>query len=187
MIYTKNLNYCDSIDRILISEKINCDAIIISDETLQYTLLYRSEIAKTFTDNLIKSGLYYLIRQYMIKSIPDKISTRSLSSVKKSLSGINISITAFEMINSTKNYISDTKKINSLKLPKYVKFYSTKSNSFIYLNNDLIDTNFDDILQISIDPDKLCGLYNSIGNNYSVVIYKEYIDGNYKIKNIIKE
>lgn len=179
----KNLNYCDSIDRILISEKINCDAIVISEESLQYTLLYRSELTKTFTDNLIKSGLYYLIRQYMIQSIPDKISTKSLSSVKKSLSGINISITAFEVITNTKNYISDTKKINSLKLPKYIKFYSTKSNSFIYLNKDLIDTNFDDILQVGIDPENLCGLYNSMDNNHSIVIYKDYLDGNYKIKN----
>lgn len=183
----KNLSYCDSINRILISEKIDCDAIVVSDETLQYSLLYRSELAKTFTDNLIESGLNYLIRQYMIKSIPDKSSTRSLSSVKKSLSGINISITVFEIINNTKDYILDTKKLNSLKLPKYNKFYSTKSNSFIYLNSDLIDNNFDDILQVSIDPDKLCGLYNSIDNNHSIVIYKDYIDGNYKIKNIIKE
>lgn len=183
----KNLSYCDSIDRILISEKINCDAIVISDETLQYTLLYHSEITKTFTDNLIKSGLNYLIRQYVITSIPDKISTSNLSLVKRGLSGINISIAAFEVISNTKDYISDTKKINSLKLPKYIKLYSTRSNSFIYLNNNLIDTGFDDILQVSIDPDKLCGLYNSMENDYSVVIYKDYTAGNYKIKNIIKE
>ena len=183
----KNLSYCDSIDRILISEKINCDAIVISDETLQYTLLYRSELTRTFTDNLIKSGLNYLIREYIIKSIPDKVSTRSLSSVKKSLSGINLSITAFEIITNTKEYISDTKKIKSLKLPKYIKFYSTNSNSFIYLNSELIDSNFDDILQVSINPDQLSGIYNSIDNIYSIVIYKDYLDGNYKIKNLIKE
>ena len=60
----KNLSYCDSIERILISEKINCDAIVVSDEFLQYTILYRSELTKTFTDRLLKSGLFFIIRKY---------------------------------------------------------------------------------------------------------------------------
>ena len=36
----KNLSTCESIEKILVLENIQCDAMIISNESLQYSLLY---------------------------------------------------------------------------------------------------------------------------------------------------
>ena len=36
----KNLVNCENIEKILISEKMKCDVLIISGESLQYSLLY---------------------------------------------------------------------------------------------------------------------------------------------------
>ena len=65
----KNLSHCDSIERILISEKINCDAIVISDESLQYSLLYHSKELKTFTESILKTLGFHLIRKKCIKNL----------------------------------------------------------------------------------------------------------------------
>lgn len=179
----KNLSYCESIERILISEKINCDAIIISDEVLQYTLLYRSELTKTFTDQLLKCGLFYIVRNYFIHAIPSKTSFGDLTKLKHSLFGINLSLTIYDILSNTKKYHEEKKKLNNLKLPSYIKFYSTNSNSFIFLNQDLINNNFSDTLQVSIDPSILEGTYISKDNGHVITIYKDYLNGNYKINN----
>lgn len=179
----KNLSYCSSIERILISEKIDCDAIVVSDEVLQYTLLYRSELTKTFTDQLLKSGLFYIIRKCFIHSIPSKTSFGDLSHLKHSLLGINLSLTVYNILSSTKKYNEEKKKVENLKLPKYIKFYSTNSNSFIFLNRDLIDIDFSDILQISINPNILEGTYISKDTDHIITIYKDHLNGNYKISN----
>ena len=174
----KDLSYCDSIERILISEKIDCDAIVISDELLQFTLLYRSEIKKTFTDNMIKAGLSCALRCGLIHMIPSKYFT-----IKSGLNRINMSIIAYEFIMNQKKYNEEIKKINNLHLSSYIKFYSTNSNSFIYLNKRLIDTNFSDILQISINPNKFEGVYNSIDSDHILTIFTDQLTGNYKFAN----
>ena len=179
----KNLSYCDSIEHILISEKINCDAIVVSDEFLQYTILYRSELTKTFTDQLLKSGLFFIIRKYLIHSIPSKTSFGDLTPLKHSLLGINLTLTIYDIIANTKKYNEEKQKLKNLKLPKYIKFYSTNSNSFIFLNRDLININFSDSLQISINPNILEGSYICKENNHVITIYKDHLNGNYKINN----
>ena len=76
----KNLVNCENLEKILISEKMKCDALIISGQSLQYSLLYHSEDLKTFTDNIAKTIIYHFGRQTMINTIPKVINSNKYPS-----------------------------------------------------------------------------------------------------------
>ena len=76
----KNLVNCENIEKILISEKMKCDVLIISGQSLQYSLLYHSEDLKTFTDNIAKTIIYHFGRQTMINAIPKIINSNKYPS-----------------------------------------------------------------------------------------------------------
>ena len=172
----KQFSYCDSIERILISEKIDCDALIVSNQTLQSTMLFHSELLNTFTDSLVKSSINCIIRQLSINMISNKFKN-----IKINLSKINLAFTVYQWLLSTKKYIIESSHIKNLKLPKYIKLYSTNSNSFIFVNKRLLVNEFDDIFQISMDPEKLLGIYTNNDSSYSIIIYKDYYNNTYKI------
>ena len=77
----KNLSNSNSIKDILISENIKCDAIMISDKSLQYSLLYHSDSLKVFTDNITRTILQYMSRQCIINGIPKFINQRKYPNI----------------------------------------------------------------------------------------------------------
>ena len=77
----KDLVNCENIEKILISEKMKCDVLIISGESLQYSLLYHSEELKTFTDNIAKTIIYHFGRQTMINAIPKVINSNKYPNI----------------------------------------------------------------------------------------------------------
>ena len=182
----KSIAYGDSIKRILISEKINCDAIVVSDEMLQYTLLYHSEAKKTFTDNLIKSAISFATRESIICTIPKIMKSNNqndINNLRKLLTGINISIASLDVLLGVNQYLHEKEKYKELTSSKYIQFYSTKANSFILLNRKLLDTNFNDTLQVCIDCYPLCGLYTNPDSDHELCIYQNFHDGNYYLEN----
>lgn len=74
----KNLSTCESIEKILVLENIQCDAMIISNESLQYSLLYHSDTLKTFSDNMISTILQFWARQAIITRIPKNYSSGTM-------------------------------------------------------------------------------------------------------------
>lgn len=181
----KQLSYCDSIERILISEKIHCDAVILYEEALQYTLLYREELTKTFTDNISKTLFSFIARQCLIKGIPKVCKLPNIDTYKfgKTLTGINTTMTAYQILKYSSQYYTEKKKISQLDNPEYIRFYSTYSNAFILLNKRLLSEDFDDNFQVNMDNDKLLGIYTNPKTDRKLSIYKDHFDLTYKIQN----
>lgn len=183
----KNLSHCDSIERILISEKINCDAIVISDESLQYSLLYHSKELKTFTESILKTLGFHLIRKKCIKNLQNlfdnhdaKFNTSSLTST---LNDVNRLYLVLKIYSEWKAYNIDREKHNTLNNDRYIRFYSTRSNVYIWLNKDLLKEEFNDTIQSSINNSELEGIYISKDGNYHLRIYIDPFDGQAHIQN----
>lgn len=183
----KNLSHCDSIERILISEKINCDAIVISDESLQYSLLYHSKELKTFTESILKTLGFHLIRKKCIKNLQNlfdhhnaKFNTGSLTST---LNDVNRLYLILKIYSEWKAYNTDREKHNTLNNDQYIRFYSTRSNVYIWLNKDLLKEEFNDTIQSSINSSELEGIYISKDGDYQLRIYIDPFNGQAHIQN----
>lgn len=183
----KNLSLCDSIERILISEKINCDAIVISDESLQYSLLYHSKELKTFTESILKTLGFHLIRKKCIKNLQNlfdnhniNLSTKGLTST---LNDANRLYLILKIYSEWKTYNKEREKYNTLNNDHYIRFYSTRSNVYIWLNKDLLNEAFNDTIQSSIKSSELEGIYVSKDGNYQLRIYVDPFDGQAHIQN----
>ncbi len=183
----KNLSNSNSIKDILISENIKCDAIMISDKSLQYSLLYHSDSLKVFTDNITRTILQYMSRQCIINGIPKFINQRkypniNFKEVSTSLSKINSAFTTYQLLHYSFDFIEDFYKSNKIKKMNYQSFYSSKSDSLIMLNNDLLNHSFDDIIQSSLDCKELCGVYINQDSNQLIILYYDPISTQYKLK-----
>lgn len=189
----KNLSHCDSIERILISEKINCDAIVISDESLQYSLLYHSKELHTFTESIFKTIAWHLIRQKCIKNIQNMLDNHNINfnarGIMSTLTDANRLYSILKIYAEYKQYTKDKSKYDTLNSSHYIRFYSTKSNVYIWLNKDLINENFDDTIQSSIPNSQLEGLYVSKDGEYRLLIHTDPVSGLTYMKNVqaIKE
>lgn len=183
----KNLSHCDSIERILISEKINCDAIVISDESLQYSLLYHSKELKTFTESILKTLGFHLIRKKCIKNLQNLFENHntkfSASSLTSTLNDVNRLYLVLKIYSEWKVYNTDREKYNTLNNDHYIRFYSTRSNVYIWLNKDLLKEEFNDTIQSSINNSELEGIYVSKDGDYQLRIYIDPFDGQAYIQN----
>ena len=72
-------------------------------------------------------------------------------------------------------------KLNRIRSLNYTSFYCARSDSFIILNNELLDQAFDDILQSKIDCDSLCGVYTNKDINKTLIIYYDPKGTQYKM------
>lgn len=183
----KNLSLCDSIERILISEKINCDAIVISDESLQYSLLYHSKELKTFTESILKTLAFHLIRKKCINNIQNLFDNHNINMSAKGISSVlndaNRLYLILKIYSEYKKYNQERAKYNTLNSDHYIRFYSTRSNVYIWLNKDLINEPFNDTIQSSIQSSELEGLYVSKDGKYEIKIYTDHFDGQTYIQN----
>ena len=169
----KNLVKCENLEKILISEKMKCDALIISGQSLQYSLLYDSEDLKTFTDNIAKTIIYHFGRQTMINAIPKIINSNkypniNLIELSSTLSKVNLAVTSYQLLSSTIDYIEG--------------IYSAKSDSLIMINQNLLSTSFDDLLQSKLDCTDLCGVYINQDLDYSLILYFDPLSTQFKLK-----
>lgn len=183
----KNLVNCENLEKILISEKMKCDALIISGQSLQYSLLYHSEDLKTFTDNIAKTIIYHFGRQTMINAIPKIINSNkypniNLIELSSTLSKVNSAVTSYQLLSSTLDYIEGISKIKKVKKLRYVTFYSAKSDSLIMINQNLLSTSFDDLLQSKLDCTDLCGVYINQDLDYSLILYFDPLSTQFKLK-----
>ena len=183
----KNLSLCDSIERILISEKINCDAIVISDESLQYSLLYHSTELKTFTESILKTLAFHLIRKKCINNIQNLFDNHNINmsakGISSTLNDANRLYLILKIYSEWKKYNKEREKYNSLNNDHYIRFYSTRSNVYIWLNKDLINESFNDTIQSSIKSSELEGLYVSKDGKYQIRIYTDPFDGQTYMQN----
>ena len=182
----KNLSTCESIEKILVLENIQCDAIIISNESLQYSLLYHSNTLKTFSDNMISTLLQFWARQAIITRIPKIIHQKQcprvdLNQLSSTLSNINKSFTTYQILTHSFEFFNEISKLNRVRSLNYTSFYCANSDSFIILNNDLLDQAFDDILQSKIDCDNLCGVYTNKDIDKTLIIYYDQKGMQYKM------
>ena len=182
----KNLSTCESIEKILVLENIQCDAMIISNESLQYSLLYHSDALKTFTDNMVFTILQFYARQVIISKIPKIIHQKQcprvdLNQLSSTLSNINKSFTTYQILTHSFEFFDEMNKLNRIRSLNYTSFYCAKSDSFIILNNELLDQAFDDILQSKIDCDNLCGVYTNKDINKTLMIYYDPKGTQYKM------
>lgn len=182
----KNLSTCESIEKMLVLENIQCDAMIISNPSLQYSLLYHSEALKTFSDNMISTILQFCVRQMVISRIPkifhQKQNSRvDLNQLSSTLSNVNKALTTYQILTQSINFFDEMSKLNRARSLNYTSFYCARSDSFIILNNELLDQVFDDILQSKIDCDDLCGVYTNQKNDKSLMIYYDPKNTQYKM------
>ena len=182
----KNLSTCESIEKILVLENIQCDAMIISNESLQYSLLYHSDTLKTFSDNMISTILQFWARQAIITRIPKIIHQKQcprvdLNQLSSTLSNINKAFTTYQILTQSIEFFDKISKYNQIRSLNYTSFYCARSNSFIILNNELLDQAFDDILQSKIDCDNLCGVYTNKDINKTLIIYYDPKGTQYKM------
>lgn len=182
----KNLSTCESIEKILVLENIQCDAMIISNESLQYSLLYHSDTLKTFSDNMISTILHFWARQAIITRIPKIIHQEQcprvdLNQLSSTLSNINKAFTTYQILTHSFEFFDEMNKLNRIRSLNYTSFYCARSDSFIILNNELLDQAFDDILQSKIDCDNLCGVYTNKDINKTLMIYYDPKGTQYKM------
>ena len=175
-----------SIEKILVLENIQCDAMIISNESLQYSLLYHSDTLKTFSDNMISTLLQFLARQAIITRIPKIIHQKQcprvdLNQLSSTLSNINKAFTTYQILTHSFEFFDEMNKLNRIRSLNYTSFYCARSDSFIILNNELLDQAFDDILQSKIDCDNLCGVYTNKDINKTLIIYYDPKGTQYKM------
>ena len=187
MIIIKDLVNCDTIENILISEKINCDALIISNKTLQYSILYHSDSLKIFTDNLVYTLFQCISCQSLINSIPKIINQKqcpriNLKDLSISLSKINIAFTTCRILSYSLEYIDEVIKMKDLHKMNYLTFYSSKSDSIIMINQSILNKTFDDILQSKLDCTDLCGVYSNKDVSQSIILYYDPSLTQYKLK-----
>lgn len=182
----KNLSTCESIEKILILEKIQCDAMIISNESLQYSLLYHSDTLKTFSDTMISTILQFWARQAIISRIPKIIHQKQcprvdLNQLSNSLLNINKAFITYQILTHSFEFFDEMSKLNKVRSLNYTSFYCARSDSFIILNNELLDQSFDDILQSKIDCDNFCGIYTNKDSNKTLMIYYDPKNTQYKM------
>ena len=182
----KNLSTCESIEKILVLENIQCDAMIISNESLQYSLLYHSDTLKTSSDNMISTILQFWVRQAIITRIPKIIHQEQcprvdLNQLSSTLSNINKSFSTYKILTHLFEFFDEMNKLNRIRSLNYTSFYCARSDSFIILNNELLDQAFDDILQSKIDCDNLCGVYTNKDINKTLMIYYDPKGTQYKM------
>lgn len=181
----KNLSYCDTIEKILISESLNCDALIVSNTTLQYSIMYRSEILRTFTDNILAIGVQYVEREAVIRSLPRFIKENvwDISKVSKMLSKVNTSYSVYKVLVSIKDYLKEREKLKQLDNQKYIRLYSSKSDAFIWLNRRLLNTNFNDTFQSKLNAEDIAGMYLDEYGKYKIAIYLDPFTNLWMIEN----
>lgn len=181
----KNLSYCDTIERILISEALNCDVLVVSNETLQYSIMYHSEALHTFTDNILSIGVQYIEREAIIRSLPKFIKENvwDLSNVSKMLSKVNTSYSVYKVLVSIKDYLKERDKLKQLDNQKYIRLYSSKSDVFIWLNKKLLRSDFNDTFQCKLNSEDISGTYLDENGNYKIAIYLDPFTNLWMIEN----
>lgn len=181
----KNLSYCDTIEKILVSEALNCDALIVSNETLQYSIMYHSEILHTFTDNILSVGIQYVEREAVIRSLPRFIKENvwDLSNVSKMLSKVNTSYSVYRVLVSIKDYLKEREKLKQLDNQRYIRLYSSKSDVFIWLNKRLLNSNFNDTFQSKLNSEDISGMYLDEHGKYKIAIYLDPFTNLWMIEN----
>lgn len=183
----KDLVNCDTIEHILISEKIYCDAIMISNKSLQYSILYHSDSLKIFSDNIAYTLFQYFGYQSIINNIPKIINQKqcpriNLKELSSLLSKINIAFTSYKILNRSLNYLNEVIKMRDLHKMKYISFYSSKSDAIIMINQSILHDSFDDILQSKLDCTDLCGVYTNQNTHQSIILYYDPLLTQYKLK-----
>lgn len=180
-----NLSYCKSIDQILASQNIDCDAIFLQDETMQYALLYQSKAFKLFTDSLITEVCKYFGKEYIIQKLPHIITndTAQIQQFTNILSIANTSYTLASIIKYISDYLYAKHRANKLNSPRYERFYNAKSNSYIWLNTELLNSDFDDVLQIKLDCKEIGGIYMNRKLNRQLAIYLDAFTNSWKFTN----
>lgn len=181
----KNLSYCDTIEKILISESLDCDALVVSNTTLQYSIMYRSEIMHTFTDNLLVIGITYAEREVLIRNLPKfiKEDVWDLSKISKALSKVNAYYSAFKVLVSIKDYLHEKEKLSKLHNLNYIRLYCAKSDTFIWLNKKLVNINFNDVFQSKINSEDISGIYLDDNAKYKIAIYNDPFTNQWMIEN----
>lgn len=181
-----NLSYCNSIDQILTSQKIDCDALLMKTDTMQCAIVYQSKAFKIFTDNLITESCKYFCKEYLIHKLPNIIHAKNSSQIQqlsKTLHTINTSYTLAIMLKYLSEYFYAKTQAQNLNSPAYQKFYNAKSNSYIWLNSELLNSDFDDILQVKIDCKELEGVYMNRKSHRQLAIYLDAFTNSWKFTN----
>ena len=183
----KNLSTCESIEKILVLENIQCDAMIISNESLQYSLLYHSDALKTFSDNMVSTILQFYARQVIISKIPKIIHQKQcprvdLNQLSSTLSNVTRALTTYQILTHAFDLFDEISKLNRARTLNYTSFYCARSDSVIILNNELLDQAFDDLLQSKVNCDDLCGVYINNEINKSLMIYYDPKNAQYKMR-----
>ena len=102
--------------------------------------------------------------------------------LSSTLSKVNSAVTSYQLLSNTIDYIEGISKIKKVKKLKYATFYSAKYDSLIMINQDLLSTSFDDLLQSKLDCTDLCGVYINQDLDYSLILYFDPLSTQFKLK-----
>lgn len=181
----KNISYCDTIERILISESIDCDGLIISNDKLEYSILYHSDALHAFTDDLLAIGASYISKEFLIRGIPKllKKPATDIKDICATLSNINKTTTIVKTLTRTKGYLEQRDQLNKIDSLKYKRFYNAATNTHIWLNSKIAKLEFKDSLQTKLDPASIQGIYLETNNDQQLAIYLDHFSKQWVIEN----
>lgn len=183
----KNLTYCNTINRLLANNQINCDILILTNETLQCTIGFKSMIKNEFTDKLVNTAFSFTLTEVGIIGLSNLCKNTKLNykEIRNSLTVINTLCSGKKIYNAVSTYQRSLKEFNELDTKCYMQFYSSRSDVFIWINTNLLTEEFKDTIQTKIDPAELEGLYISNDGSRQLGIYLDPFTSEWIIENRI--
>lgn len=181
----KNLTYCNTINKLLSTNKIKCDILILTNDTLKCTIAFKSIIKNEFTDEIIKTGFSFAVSEVGIIGISNLFKNTKINytGIRNSLTTMNLIYSGKKIYEASVDYTRSLKEYNELDTEKYIQFYSSRSDAFIWLNRELLNTEFKDVIQTKIDPSELEGLYISSNGSHQLGIYLDPFTNEWIIEN----
>ena len=157
------------IDNLLISSSI-------TDE-------FKSLIDSMNFENVLAENIFKIFKEYFSYDVAGLFFNNSDAQKRNvlnlSLPNKNIPLKTIDEIRD--KFFDEMNKLNRIRSLNYTSFYCARSDSFIILNNELLDQAFDDILQSKIDCDNLCGVYTNKDINKTLIIYYDPKGTQYKM------